>query len=339
MARFTNIIKITVVILLAGTVINSRGAVAITPELEQSREEDRIRQTQLNAELSLHEKIQVGKQRYEERQAFRSTLIEGMRAQVEERRDDISGKGRANPGGDQGEPFDSTDVIFTVVLLLAGFHAFRYFQKRQSEDLILTKSLIDKAPRPAIETAPKEAIKEEVDWRHIIRAVQLPANIAVEASHDTTFICKSDSSERLQPLKKILGELQSVKVCVDVSAAAKEAIQEDLIGTHLQSMLEKMGMRMEEESTICLALVVSGSWDEKHAVFAHKEKMVLLENDALFKKSIVGKWPDPVVLWGAGYTGVAEKREAETDILAVIKVFTDMLANDVLAVQGQEQLV
>src|ERR1017187_9724968 len=97
MARFTNIIKITVVILLAGTVINSRGAVAITPELEQSREEDRIRQTQLNAELSLHEKIQVGKQRYEERQAFRSTLIEGMRAQVEERRDDISGKGRANP--------------------------------------------------------------------------------------------------------------------------------------------------------------------------------------------------------------------------------------------------
>src|ERR1017187_4913062 len=56
-------------------------------------------------------------------------------------------------------------------------------------------------------------------------------------------------------------------------------------------------------------------------------------------KSIVGKWPDPVVLWGAGYTGVAEKREAETDILAVIKVFTDMLANDVLAVQGQEQLV
>lgn len=339
MARFASIKEITVVILLAGTVISSRGAIAITPELEQSREEDRIRQTQFDAELSLREKIQVGKQRYEERQAFRSALIEGMRARVEERRDEMSGKGQANPGGLQGEPFDSTDIVFAVGLLLAGFHAFRYVQKRQSEDLILTKPLLDKAPRPAVETAPKETVKVEADWRQIIRTVQLPANIAVEASHDTAFVCKADSSERLQPLKQILGELQSVKVCLDVSAAAKEAIQEDLIRTHLQSVLEKMGMRMEEESTICLALIVSGSWDEKHAVFAHKEKMALLESDALFKKSIVGKRPDPVVLWGAGYTGVAEKLEAETDILTVVKVFTDMLANDLLAVQGQEQLV
>lgn len=338
MARFASLIKISVMILLAAPALSGWAAVAISPELQQSREEDRIRQTQLDAEVSLHEKIQVGKHRYEERQAFRSALIEGMHAQVEERRDDISGKGHARPGSDHREPFDSTDLIFTAVLVLAGFHAFRYFQKRQSEDLVFSKPLFNKAPRPAIETAPKVTVKEEADWRQIIRAVQLPANIAVEASHDTTFVCKSDSSERLQPLKQIIGELQSVRICLDVSAAAKDAIQEELISSQLQSMLEKMGIRTEADSTICLALVLSGSWDEKQAVFAHKEKLVLLESDALFKKNTGGNRPDPVVLWGAGYTGVAERLEAETDILAVIKVFADMLANDVMAVQGQEQL-
>jgi hypothetical protein len=338
MARLTSVIKITVVILLAGTVNSSRGAVPITPELQLSREEDRIRQTQLDAELSLHEKIQVGKQRYEERQAFRSALIEGMRTQVEERRDEMSGKGQANLRGQPGDKFDSTDIVLTIGLLLAGFHAFRYFQKRQAEDVVLTKPLLDRTPRPSLETVLKETIKEEPDWRQIVRSVQLPANIAVEASHDTTFICKSELSERLKPLKQIIAQLTSVKVCIDVSAAATEAVQEGPVRTHLESLIEKMGMRMDEESTFSLAFILSGSWDEKHAVFTHKEKMVLLESDALFKKNFVGKRPEPVVLWGAGYAGLAEKLEAETDILSVIQVFADMLGNDMLAVRGHEQL-
>jgi len=112
MARFASITWFAAVILLAGTTIRGTASIAITPELQQLREEDRIRQVQLDAEMSLHEKIQVGKQRYQEREAFRAALIEGLRVRAEEKRDEMSGQGPARPT--DKKKFDPTNLVLTV---------------------------------------------------------------------------------------------------------------------------------------------------------------------------------------------------------------------------------
>lgn len=133
MLRRSDISSIAVLGLLAAALLSSRAAVPVTPELQRLSEEDRIRQVQFDAQASLREKIQVGTQRYEERQAFRQALVKGMREQVEARQDEISGNTLTNLGDPKKTGFDSTHIILTVLVLVAGFLAMRYFQKHQSE--------------------------------------------------------------------------------------------------------------------------------------------------------------------------------------------------------------
>ena len=65
------IISTSFALLLVGMALNSRAGIGITPGQLDASKEDQLRQTARDADISLHQKIEVGKKRYEQRQAFR----------------------------------------------------------------------------------------------------------------------------------------------------------------------------------------------------------------------------------------------------------------------------
>ncbi|MEI2723515.1 MAG: hypothetical protein V9H26_08235 [Verrucomicrobiota bacterium] len=131
--RRSDFLQLAVLGLLAGTLASGWAAVPITPELQQMSEADRARQIQFDAQVSLREKIQVGTQRYEDRQAFRQALVNGMREQADARQEEIAGNRPALGESPEHKGFGSTNMILAVFLLFAGFLAFRYWQKQNTE--------------------------------------------------------------------------------------------------------------------------------------------------------------------------------------------------------------
>jgi hypothetical protein len=125
-------------LLLAAGTDGIRAAIPITPELEQLSEGDRVRKMNYDAEVSLREKIQVGAQRYEVRQAYRRSLVEGLRARVETRQSEIIGNNPVNPNQDKKTGLDATGIILAVLLAIGGFFAIRFLKHRQpgSADVI-----------------------------------------------------------------------------------------------------------------------------------------------------------------------------------------------------------
>jgi hypothetical protein len=77
------------VALLAALLSSAPAAVNFPPELQNASQEQKLQYLQTMGERSLRDKIDVGKQRYEERLAFRSEIIAGMRANAAERREEI----------------------------------------------------------------------------------------------------------------------------------------------------------------------------------------------------------------------------------------------------------
>jgi hypothetical protein len=74
------------VLLLAGTGVCARAAFTFPPELEKMSDEEKARYLRTEGERSLREKLQVGRERYQERQAFRREVVNAMWTNYEARR-------------------------------------------------------------------------------------------------------------------------------------------------------------------------------------------------------------------------------------------------------------
>jgi hypothetical protein len=337
MFRHARITWVGMTLVLVSAMSNLFGAVPVPLEFQQSREEDRIRQIQLDAEASLREKIEVGKQRYEERQAFRQAVLEGMQSQADERRDEIARKTPLSPQSVNEEPFDITDVTLVLMAVVGVFFAAKHVRKLEFEELSLGSPQIEVqkvAPPPV---APEEPVEKEEEWRQTIRTMKLPANFTLEAQQDTTFLCKGDVERRLQPLAQFAEDLGSVRICLDVSGSVGESVPEEAIRTQMENCLAAAGIGVDEESKICLALAVFGVWDPNKTVFQHREKAVVIETATLFKQN--SKAAERRALWGAEYSGRAALPELENDLLAVVQVFVELFANDRLTVRSHHEQV
>lgn len=132
LAAFTT--WITVAILLAVSLASGRAAVPVTPELQRMREHDRVVRMQLDADYSLHEKMEVGRQRYARRQTFEQEIINGMRANLAERRAELASLPGNVPameetqGAEHGQRNLAT-AIASAGLLIAGLLLFWFVKK------------------------------------------------------------------------------------------------------------------------------------------------------------------------------------------------------------------
>jgi hypothetical protein len=124
------ILSIIVLALWVALVPGSYAGIGITPGLLDARKDDQLRQAKHDAEISLKQKLEVGKKRYEQRQAVRNSIIESMRAQMEERRAEISGSSvlPASAPAATG-PLDATAIILAATILILAFLAFRHLRK------------------------------------------------------------------------------------------------------------------------------------------------------------------------------------------------------------------
>lgn len=71
----------------------ARAAVPVPPEVERSNAEVQASHMSLQAEESLKEKLEVGKERYEQRKDYRSALVTNLRVNADQRREVILGQG------------------------------------------------------------------------------------------------------------------------------------------------------------------------------------------------------------------------------------------------------
>jgi len=135
MRRATGILTITFGVLVAGNVLQSHAGLAVPSALNSTQPEEQLRQAELDADLSNIRKLQVGKQRYEQRQAFRQSIVDGMRAGMQERRQEITGQPMLTTSPTAVRHFDPTNLVLGLLALAAGFLAFHHVKKSRLEEL------------------------------------------------------------------------------------------------------------------------------------------------------------------------------------------------------------
>ena len=112
-------------------------AVQVPPEVENSEPEVKARYMGEQADKSLQEKLEVGKQRYEQRKAFRSDLVANLRANTEQRREIILGENQ--PAVAEGRMATGLNWPLLLCWLIAGaggsllFNLVRRTRKRTAE--------------------------------------------------------------------------------------------------------------------------------------------------------------------------------------------------------------
>jgi len=321
-------------ILACVPVTTGNAAVPIAPEL-QAAEDGGVRQIQLEAEISLQEKIQAGKQRHQERQAFRQALVAGMRSEAAERREEVAGRGPTAVAKPE-KRFEMTDAVWALLVLLAVYHGYRFHQKRQLEDIVFSLPAFDQESLPKVKAIERKSPDD--DWKQIVHSAHLAAEHGGGNGADADSVGKVNFAGTVNCTREKLLAIHSVKVCVNVSAALKVLISEDRIKEHLQLLLEGQGIQTKEDSKVWLALVVQGSHNEKTQTFTHREKLVFVESETLFKKNLITRQLTPHILWGAEYTGFAREREVENDILSVVQVIAEMFGKELLAAREPEPL-
>jgi hypothetical protein len=122
------------VVLWLGTGLAAQASFRIPPELENATEEETARYLQLEGDRSLREKIQVGKQRYQERLAFRQALADTMRTNRERRRAVISNQFATVPVARPGRSASHEGLLWLAALALVGVFAFLHFRLRRSRE-------------------------------------------------------------------------------------------------------------------------------------------------------------------------------------------------------------
>ena len=310
-------LRLTLLILAIATVTAGRAAIPIAPELQQAGEAGRNQDIQTRAEASLREKLEVGKQRYQQQQAYRQELIQAMAASAEERRQEISGQSRP-PVLDENYEFEWSWIGWAL-FALGGVHlGIRFYRTHELGDLDFGLHEIPEAATPAPVSSAKA---REPDWKDVVSAVHLPSLNEAQRSFSTD-----------------LSPIASVKICLNISPSLQSAVSAERVKQHLQELFEPCGLKFEEEARIWLALNIQGNCPAKTTTFSHVEKLVFLDSDSLSRKSLFGAATVPSVLWGAEHTSFAEQPELETDVLTVLQVFAEMFTKSLVSEQTSDAI-
>jgi len=154
--------------LLAGLALRVYGGAPVPKELERASEAQKRHYLQVQAELALHDKIRVGEQRYQQRKAFRQTLVNGMRNKVEVRRQEMLAPPATQPAVDPDTAGGSTIFFLGLLVVAAAGLAWRLLPTSVSDDTESTwapsKPLAksDKLPSTAKDLAEESALSEFV---------------------------------------------------------------------------------------------------------------------------------------------------------------------------------
>ena len=133
-ARFRQI-SVTALLLLLAVPLHTTAGVAVGPIPTNAAEAEQHRIIQFNdAELSLQKKLEVGKARYERRQADRSKAIKAMAAELTKRQETVVIQPAAAPYVNKGYADTSSWpwLLLGVAALGAGFLGLRYYRSRQN---------------------------------------------------------------------------------------------------------------------------------------------------------------------------------------------------------------
>lgn len=134
MVRYGLMWSIVILVMLAMP-IRAIAAVSLGPITTNAAEAEQIRILQsYDAKLSLQRKLEVGKERYERRQADRAKTIEAMAAELAARQKVVVFPPAAAPYVNKGYVDTSSWpwLLLGVTVLGAGFLGLRYYQSRQN---------------------------------------------------------------------------------------------------------------------------------------------------------------------------------------------------------------
>ena len=132
--RFSRI-SVAAILLLLAVPLRTMAGVAVGPILTNAAEAEQHRIMLSNeAQRSMQRKLEVGKERYEQRQAQRASAIKAMSVELEKRRAMIVIQPAAAPI-DKGYADTSSWswLLLGVAALGAGFMGLRHYQKRQNQ--------------------------------------------------------------------------------------------------------------------------------------------------------------------------------------------------------------
>lgn len=124
------------VLLLVGTGVGARAAFTFPPELEKASDEEKAHYLRIEGERSLREKLQVGRERYQERLAFRREVVSAMWTNYATRRAAILGQVAPAPPSTSAsrEPADTDSdwQLWLAGLGIVGLCTYHYSRRRQA---------------------------------------------------------------------------------------------------------------------------------------------------------------------------------------------------------------
>ena len=126
-------IFVTAILLLLAVPLRTIAGVAVGPTPTNAAEVEQRRTILFNdAELSLQRKLEVGKERYERRQADRAKTIEAMAAELAARQKVVVMQPVAAPDVNKKDADTWLWSLLGVAALGAGFLGLRYYRSRQN---------------------------------------------------------------------------------------------------------------------------------------------------------------------------------------------------------------
>jgi len=321
--------------LLAGVALPVYAAVNVPPEVAQQSAEKRLEYIRLQSEFSLQDKLKMGARRYEERQLARANLAEQLRFEASRREDEATGRTSAIAANEEqarAAETDYTDYLWLGALVLAGFHVFRLHRQGEFNSMFEAPLQMKPAEPPsAAETAPVAPIDPVRNCRELVRSMDIPVNLVEDTVPTAPAPEPAASDAPAKPAlsrRQQLRELQSVRLILDISEAAKPLLDESSIQEQLQTRLRKFGLSLDDNAPIWIGVFLHGRWDDKHIAFTHKQKLAVLAADAL---AVAADSPEMgrAVLWGTGYTGFAEEGDVQSDVLDAASVLLELFTMEV----------
>ena len=130
--RFSRIFVTAILLLLAVPMRTIAGvAVGSIPTNAAEAEQNRTIQF-LEAQRSFQKKLEVGQERYDQRQADRAKVIRAMAAELTKRQEMVVIQPAAAPYVNKEDTDMSSWLLLGVVALGAGFLGLRYYRSRQN---------------------------------------------------------------------------------------------------------------------------------------------------------------------------------------------------------------
>ena len=131
--RFSRI-SVTAILLLLAVPLHTIAGVAVGPIPTNAAEAEQHRIILFNeAQRSFQRKLEVGKERYEQRQADRARAIKAMSAELKKRQEVVVMQPATVPDVNKEDAGTSSWLLLGVAALGAGFLGFRYYRSRQDQ--------------------------------------------------------------------------------------------------------------------------------------------------------------------------------------------------------------